>query len=185
MESGWARGVPSSRATTTSAVCRTSWISRRLIEPLRLLFKDEVRGRPRARSAGESGHAPAVPGPGSGHPRHRRMTEEKLDICGMRTPSSGEEIEARPRLDRTISQYFAVLTEYARSVGVMGDERTYDYTAGAAQRHDDDFMTARTGGRASRMMSSTADLRPHRQRGQGHQHSRAIGFCVWRYCNDS
>ncbi len=70
------------------------------------------------------------------------LREEKVShFTGMLTLIFREEI-AKAGLDRDIHQYFAVLTNM-RSVGVMGDGRTYDYTPSSPRRnHPQDFMTA-------------------------------------------
>ena len=72
-----------------------------IIEPLRMLFKDEVRAaRPRAGSAGVSGHAPALPRPGSCHPRHRRYHEGKARHAARRRlhlPRRDRQGRARPQ----------------------------------------------------------------------------------------
>ncbi|MCM1335796.1 MAG: glutamine-hydrolyzing GMP synthase, partial [Eubacterium sp.] len=98
-----------------------------IIEPLRLLFKDEVR-----KLGTELGLADYLvwrqpfPGPGLAIRLIGEITHEKLDTLRDADYIFREEI-ARAGLDREISQYFAVLTNM-RSVGVMGDERTHDYT---------------------------------------------------------
>ena len=111
-----------------------------LIEPLRDLFKDEVR-----RLGLELGiPAPLVwrqpfPGPGLAIRVLGAVEEEKLEILREADAIFREEI-ASAGLDRTISQYFAVLTGI-RSVGVMGDGRTYDYTIALRGVTTVDFMT--------------------------------------------
>ena len=111
-----------------------------LIEPLRDLFKDEVR-----RVGLELGiPAPLVwrqpfPGPGLAIRVLGAVEEEKLEILREADAIFREEI-ASAGLDRTISQYFAVLTGI-RSVGVMGDGRTYDYTIALRGVTTVDFMT--------------------------------------------
>ena len=98
-----------------------------IIEPLRNLFKDEVR-----KAGLELGIPEHIvwrqpfPGPGLAIRIIGEVTQEKLDILKEADAIFREEI-ANAGLDREINQYFAVLTGM-KSVGVMGDERTYDYT---------------------------------------------------------
>jgi GMP synthase (glutamine-hydrolysing) len=112
-----------------------------IIEPLRLLFKDEVR-----RLGAELGLADYLvwrqpfPGPGLAIRIIGEITREKLEILQDADYIFREEI-AKAALDRSISQYFAVLTSM-RSVGVMGDSRTYDYTLALRGVTTTDFMTA-------------------------------------------
>ena len=112
-----------------------------LIEPLRDLFKDEVR------QLGETiGLDPKLvwrqpfPGPGLAIRVIGEITEEKLDILREADYIFRDEI-AKAGIDRDINQYFAVLTNN-RSVGVMGDFRTYDYTLALRAVTTSDFMTA-------------------------------------------
>ncbi|MBO7663975.1 MAG: glutamine-hydrolyzing GMP synthase [Clostridia bacterium] len=112
-----------------------------LIEPLRMLFKDEVR------ALGETLGLPhelvwrqPFPGPGLAVRIIGEVTPEKTAIVRESDAVFREEIAAAG-LDSQISQYFAVLTNL-RSVGVMGDERTYDYTVALRAVTTDDFMTA-------------------------------------------
>jgi len=112
-----------------------------IIEPLRSLFKDEVR------KAGEEIGLPAhivwrqpFPGPGLAIRIIGDVTEEKLEILREADAIFRNEI-AEAGLDREIWQYFAVLTGM-RSVGVMGDERTYDYTIALRGVTSVDGMTA-------------------------------------------
>lgn len=112
-----------------------------LIEPLRMLFKDEVR-----QLGLELGLADYLvwrqpfPGPGLGIRVMGDITKEKLDILRDADAIYREEIAAAG-LDRSINQYFAVLTD-TRTVGVMGDFRTYDYTLALRGVTTTDFMTA-------------------------------------------
>lgn len=112
-----------------------------LIEPLRMLFKDEVR-----QLGIELGLADYLvwrqpfPGPGLGIRVMGDITKEKLDILRDADAIYREEIAAAG-LDRSINQYFAVLTN-TRTVGVMGDFRTYDYTLALRGVTTTDFMTA-------------------------------------------
>ena len=112
-----------------------------LIEPLRMLFKDEVR------ALGEQLGLPDTlvwrqpfPGPGLAIRCIGEITEERLAILRDADAIFREEIAAA-HLDRSIHQYFAVLTNM-RSVGVMGDGRTYDYTLALRGVTTTDFMTA-------------------------------------------
>ncbi|MCM1060609.1 MAG: glutamine-hydrolyzing GMP synthase [Eubacterium sp.] len=112
-----------------------------IIEPLRLLFKDEVRalGRELGLSDVLVDRQP-FPGPGLAIRIIGEITDEKLEILQEADYIFREEI-ARAGLDREIHQYFAVLTNM-RSVGVMGDGRTYDYTLALRGVTTTDFMTA-------------------------------------------
>ena len=112
-----------------------------IIEPLRDLFKDEVR------KAGLEMGIPEnlvfrqpFPGPGLGIRIIGEVTEEKVKIVQDADAIYREEI-AKVGLDKTIGQYFAALTNM-RSVGVMGDERTYDYAVALRAVNTIDFMTA-------------------------------------------
>ena len=112
-----------------------------IIEPLRLLFKDEVR------QAGLKLGLPEYlvyrqpfPGPGLGVRIIGEVTAEKVRMVQDADAIYREEI-AKAGLDRKISQYFAALTNM-RSVGVMGDFRTYDYAVALRAVVTDDFMTA-------------------------------------------
>lgn len=112
-----------------------------IIEPLRDLFKDEVR------KAGLELGLPEhlvfrqpFPGPGLGIRIIGEVTAEKVRIVQEADAIYREEI-AVAGLDKTIGQYFAALTNM-RSVGVMGDERTYDYAVALRAVNTVDFMTA-------------------------------------------
>lgn len=112
-----------------------------IIEPLRDLFKDEVR------KAGLAMGIPEFlvwrqpfPGPGLAIRVIGEITQEKLDILKDADAIFREEI-ANAKLDRKINQYFAVITNM-KTVGVMGDERTYDYTIALRGVTTTDFMTA-------------------------------------------
>ena len=110
-----------------------------LVEPLRSLFKDEVR------ALGRKLHLPdslvnrqPFPGPGLAIRVIGEVTREKLDILREADAVWRQEIEkAKVKAD----QYFAVLTDL-RSVGVVGDFRTYDYTLALRAVRTSDFMTA-------------------------------------------
>ncbi len=112
-----------------------------IIEPLRELFKDEVR------KAGLELGLPEpliwrqpFPGPGLAVRVIGDITFEKLEILRETDHIFREEI-VRAGLERDINQFFTVLTNM-RSVGVMGDERTYDYTVAVRAVTTPDFMTA-------------------------------------------
>ena len=110
-----------------------------LVEPLRSLFKDEVRAVGR-----KLGLPPALterqpfPGPGLGVRCLGELTKEKLEILRGADAIWREEVGKCPVKP---AQYFAVLTDM-RSVGVMGDGRTYDYTVALRAVMTRDFMTA-------------------------------------------
>ena len=111
------------------------------IEPLRLLFKDEVR------KAGLELGIPEhlvfrqpFPGPGLGIRIIGEVTAEKVRIVQDADAIYREEI-AKAGVDKELGQYFAALTNM-RSVGVMGDERTYDYAVALRAVTTSDFMTA-------------------------------------------
>ncbi len=112
-----------------------------IIEPLRNLFKDEVRA-----VGTELGlpdfivHRQPFPGPGLAIRVISDITEEKLDILRDADYIFREEVK-NFGLEGEMSQYFAVLTD-VRSVGVMGDERTYDYMIALRSVKTSDFMTA-------------------------------------------
>lgn len=113
----------------------------KLIEPLRLLFKDEVRG------IGEELGLPEeivwrqpFPGPGLGIRILGDITEEKLDILKEADAIVTDEIR-NAGLGRQVWQYFAVLPSM-KSVGVMGDERTYSHPIIVRAVTSDDAMTA-------------------------------------------
>ncbi len=112
-----------------------------IIEPLRNLFKDEVR------KAGIELGIPKYlvfrqpfPGPGLGVRIVGDVTADKVRMVQDADAIFREELEAAG-LDQTIGQYFAALTDM-RSVGVMGDERTYDYAVALRAVNTVDFMTA-------------------------------------------
>ena len=112
-----------------------------IIEPLRDLFKDEVR------QAGLELGIPdylvfrqPFPGPGLGIRIIGEVTAEKVKMVQDADAIWREEI-AKAGIDRKIGQYFAALTNM-QSVGVMGDERTYDYAIALRAVTTTDFMTA-------------------------------------------
>lgn len=112
-----------------------------IIEPLRNLFKDEVRqlgielGIPEKLVWRQP-----FPGPGLAVRVIGEITRDKLAILRDADAIFREEIAAAG-LDRKINQYFAVITDM-KSVGVMGDGRTYDYTLALRGVTTTDFMTA-------------------------------------------
>lgn len=112
-----------------------------IIEPLRMLFKDEVRQLGRELGLPEYlVTRQPFPGPGLAIRIIGDITKEKADILRDADAIFREEI-ALAGWDSKISQYFAVLTNM-RSVGVMGDGRTYDYTLALRGVTTSDFMTA-------------------------------------------
>lgn len=112
-----------------------------IIEPLRRLFKDEVRQLGLELGLPESlVWRQPFPGPGLGVRIIGEITAEKLNILRQADAIFRQEMAAAG-LDRTASQYFAALTNM-RSVGVMGDERTYDYAVALRSVQSQDFMTA-------------------------------------------
>ena len=121
----------------------------KLIEPLREVFKDEVRAIGK-----ELGLPPeivqrqAFPGPGLGVRILGEITEEKVHLLQRADAIVRAEVEAEPHIRQQLFQYFAILLP-VKSVGVMGDNRTYGYVAAVKAFHSDDIMT-----------SSWADL-PH------------------------
>ncbi|MDY4200487.1 MAG: GMP synthase (glutamine-hydrolyzing), partial [Candidatus Fimadaptatus sp.] len=112
-----------------------------IVEPLRMLFKDEVRTLGRELKLPEYlvSRQP-FPGPGLAIRVIGDITKEKLDILRKADWVFRDELH-REGADKSLSQYFAVLTGM-RSVGVMGDGRTYDYTLALRAVETSDFMTA-------------------------------------------
>ena len=112
-----------------------------IIEPLRMLFKDEVRQLGRELGLPEYlvSRQP-FPGPGLAIRVIGDLTKEKTDTLRLADAIFRDEM-ARAGEDKRLSQYFAVLTN-TRSVGVMGDGRTYDYTLALRAVTTSDFMTA-------------------------------------------
>lgn len=112
-----------------------------IIEPLRLLFKDEVR-----KAGLELGipeylvYRQPFPGPGLGIRIIGEVTAERVQIVQEADAIYREEI-AKAGVDKDLGQYFAALTNM-RSVGCMGDERTYDYAVVLRAVNTSDFMTA-------------------------------------------
>lgn len=112
-----------------------------IIEPLRMLFKDEVRAAGLELGIPEDlVYRQPFPGPGLGIRIIGEVTAEKVKIVQEADAIYREEIAAAG-LARSINQYFAALTNM-RSVGVMGDFRTYDYAVVLRGVTTSDFMTA-------------------------------------------
>ena len=112
-----------------------------LIEPLNTLFKDEVRALGAALGMPDSlVWRQPFPGPGLGIRVIGEITEEKLEIVRESDAILREEI-ANHGLNRDVWQYFTVLPGF-KSVGVMGDGRTYDYTVGIRAVTSIDGMTS-------------------------------------------
>jgi GMP synthase (glutamine-hydrolysing) len=110
-----------------------------IIEPLRLLFKDEVRALGRQLGLADFVvNRQPFPGPGLAIRVIGEVTEEKVATLREADAIFREEIAAA---ELEVHQYFAVLTSM-RSVGVMGDGRTYDYTLALRGVTTTDFMTA-------------------------------------------
>lgn len=112
-----------------------------IVEPLRLLFKDEVRRAGRELGIPEYlvSRQP-FPGPGLGIRIIGEVTADKVKIVQDADAIYREEI-AKAGVDKGLGQYFAALTNM-RSVGVMGDFRTYDYAVALRAVTTSDFMTA-------------------------------------------
>ena len=112
-----------------------------ILEPLRMLFKDEVRQLGRELGLPEYlvSRQP-FPGPGLAIRIIGCITKEKADTLRLADYIFRDEI-AKAGEDNNLNQYFAVLTN-TRSVGVMGDGRTYDYTLALRAVTTADFMTA-------------------------------------------
>ena len=112
-----------------------------IIEPLRLLFKDEVRELGRQIGLPEyMVMRQPFPGPGLAIRVIGEITKDKLDILRDADAIFREEI-AKAKLEMQMNQYFAVLTNM-KSVGVMGDGRTYDWAVALRSVTTEDFMTA-------------------------------------------
>ena len=111
-----------------------------IVEPLRDLFKDEVRKTGLELGIPENlVYRQPFPGPGLAIRIIGEITDDKLTILKDADSIFREEI-AKAGLHKNINQYFAVLTNL-KSVGVMGDERTYDYTIALRAVETTDFMT--------------------------------------------
>ena len=112
-----------------------------ILEPLRLLFKDETRALGRELGLPDYlVNRQPFPGPGLAIRIIGEITPQKVAILQDADAIFREEI-ARAQWDQHVQQYFAVLTSM-RSVGVMGDGRTYDYTLALRGVTTTDFMTA-------------------------------------------
>jgi GMP synthase (glutamine-hydrolysing) len=109
-----------------------------IVEPLSGLFKDEVRilGKKLGLPLSIVNRQP-FPGPGLAVRVMGAITEEKLDVLRRADAILREELDA---MSRRPNQYFCVLTD-TRSVGVKGDDRTYDYVIAVRAVITDDFMT--------------------------------------------
>ena len=109
-----------------------------IIEPLRNLFKDEIRGLGVLLGLSEEFvNRQPFPGPGLAIRCVGEITKEKLDILREADAVFTEEVE---KAGEEYDQYFAVLTDM-RSVGVKGDGRTYNYVLALRAIHTTDFMT--------------------------------------------
>lgn len=112
-----------------------------IVEPLRMLFKDEVRKLGTALGIPDNlVWRQPFPGPGLAVRVIGEITKDRLDILRDADAIFRQEI-ANCGMDKSINQYFAVITDM-KSVGVMGDERTYDYTIALRAVTTTDFMTA-------------------------------------------
>ena len=112
-----------------------------IIEPLRMLFKDEVRAVGKELGLpDELVYRQPFPGPGLGVRIIGEVTAEKVKMVQEADAIFREEMAAAG-LDKETSQYYAALTNM-RSVGVMGDFRTYDYAVALRAVVTSDFMTA-------------------------------------------
>lgn len=112
-----------------------------ILEPLRLLFKDEVRELGRQLGLPEyMVMRQPFPGPGLAIRVIGEITKDKLEILRKADAIFREEI-AKASLETQMNQYFAVLTNM-KSVGVMGDGRTYDWAVALRSVTTEDFMTA-------------------------------------------
>ena len=110
-----------------------------LVEPVKFLYKDEVRVVGLALGLPESMvYRQPFPGPGLAIRVIGEITKEKLDVLRKADAIFREEIEKAKV--KNVSQYFATLTNM-RSVGVMGDGRTYEYAVALRSVSTEDFMT--------------------------------------------
>jgi len=114
----------------------------RLIEPLRELFKDETRalGRELGLPA-QIVERQAFPGPGLGVRIVGEITAESVTLLQQADAIVRHEVEALPTIRKALYQYFAILLPI-KSVGVMGDGRTYERVAVVKAFYSDDIMTA-------------------------------------------
>ncbi|MBQ3496478.1 MAG: GMP synthase (glutamine-hydrolyzing), partial [Clostridia bacterium] len=112
-----------------------------IIEPLKMLFKDEVRALGRELGLPEYlVERQPFPGPGLGIRIIGEITKEKIELLREADYIFRDEV-AKAGLEKSMNQYFAALTNM-RSVGVMGDGRSYDYAIALRSVTTDDFMTA-------------------------------------------
>jgi GMP synthase (glutamine-hydrolysing) len=139
----------------------------KLVEPLRELFKDEVRALGRELGLPEKfRRPPSVPRPRPCHPHPRRSHQARsCDILRKADAVYLDEIRNAGLYD-AIWQAFAVLLP-VRTVGVMGDGRTYDSVCALRAVTSTDGMTADI--YPFDMPPSSARRHPHHQRGEGHQ----------------
>ena len=137
----------------------------KLVEPLRELFKDEVRrlgvelGLPR-----EMVYRHPFPGPGLGVRILGEVRKDYADLLRQADHIFIEELRRHDLYDKT-SQAFAVFLP-VRSVGVMGDGRRYDYVVSPARRRNHRLHDRALGAAAVRLPRHL--LAPHRERGEGH-----------------
>lgn len=114
---------------------------KKIIEPLAKLFKDEVRNLGLEMGINEKIiFRQPFPGPGLAVRVIGEITKEKLDIL-KDADYIFREVISKYKYDKKVSQYFAVLTNM-RSVGVMGDKRTYQYVVALRAVSTEDYMTA-------------------------------------------
>jgi len=114
----------------------------KLIEPLRELFKDEVRAIGKELGLPEKIYnRQPFPGPGLAVRVVGEISKEKIHILQEADAIVREEIEKYPEIRKDLFQYFAVLLP-VKSVGVMGDGRTYEYACVVKAFHSRDVMTA-------------------------------------------
>ena len=112
-----------------------------IIEPLKMLFKDEVRALGRELGLPEYlVERQPFPGPGLGIRIIGEITKEKLELLREADYIFRDEV-AKAGIEKSMNQYFAALTNM-RSVGVMGDGRSSDYAIALRSVTTDDFMTA-------------------------------------------
>ncbi|HUC89745.1 MAG TPA: glutamine-hydrolyzing GMP synthase [Patescibacteria group bacterium] len=114
----------------------------KLIEPLREVFKDEVRAIGKELGLPEAiVNRQAFPGPGLGVRIVGEITHEAVKLLQQADAIVRQEIEQNPAIRKQLYQYFAILLPI-KSVGVMGDGRTYERVAVVKAFHSEDVMTA-------------------------------------------